>query len=126
MPVTEQVIDDMIAKTEFHKLGRKTTVCLLTLENGFEVVGSAACVNPEEYDREVGERLALEDARDEVWALAGYRQQCFDWKVDGKTLHTTFVKARYTSSVVDGWGSLAPSLREAWKHVAEVFNALKA
>lgn len=48
------------------------TVCVLTLRNGFRVVGTSACVDPSIHDRETGERLALEQAKDRVWEMEGY------------------------------------------------------
>lgn len=48
------------------------TLCLLTTKNGFTVVGKSACASPENYDREVGERIALEDAKKQLWPLLGY------------------------------------------------------
>lgn len=47
---------------EFTIIGRKTTVCLLVLHNGFEVVGTSACVNPDDFDLLIGEHYALKDA----------------------------------------------------------------
>jgi hypothetical protein len=35
---------------------------VLTLKNGFEVIGSSACVNPEDYDFEIGKKYAREQA----------------------------------------------------------------
>lgn len=49
-----------------------TTVCALTLTNGFVVIGSSACASKENFDRELGERIAREDAEREIWRLEGY------------------------------------------------------
>lgn len=38
------------------------TLCLLILDNGFSVTGQSACANPAEYDRDLGEKYAFEDA----------------------------------------------------------------
>jgi len=70
------MINDRVAGMQTFKVGEKTTICLLKLHNGFEVIGSAACVNPEEYDAEIGTKIALQDAMDKVWELEGYRVQC--------------------------------------------------
>lgn len=73
--VTEEELRMRVASTEYVKLGRKTTVCLLTLDNGFEVVGLSACVDPSRYDEGVGRDLAFNDAFSKVWELEGYRLQ---------------------------------------------------
>ena len=43
-----------------------TTVCQLTLQNGFTVVGTSACAHPDNFDADVGERIAKEAARNKV------------------------------------------------------------
>ena len=46
---------------------------VLTMENGFAVTGKPSCsVSPENDDAELGEKIALQNAQDEVWALEGY------------------------------------------------------
>lgn len=58
-----QTLKDTWVKEVDHQLiGRKTTVCVLTMDNGFEVVGTSACVDPENYDPLIGYHYALEDA----------------------------------------------------------------
>lgn len=59
----------------FSKVGEKTLVCLIKLENGFEVVGTSACVNPEDFDLEIGEYYSLKNALDKVEELEGYLMQ---------------------------------------------------
>lgn len=48
------------------------TICVLTLKNGFTIVGKSACASPENYDSEIGGKIAREDARKQIWALEGY------------------------------------------------------
>lgn len=48
------------------------TICVLTLKNGFTIVGKSACASPENYDAELGGKIAREDARKQIWALEGY------------------------------------------------------
>ena len=70
--LTPQLIDETIAKAEFHKLTDVLTVCVLTLQNGFTVTGESACASPENYDREIGEKIAKDDAKEKIWMLEGY------------------------------------------------------
>jgi len=67
-----QHIDNTIIKTEFFKLTNVLTVCVLTLRNGFTVTGESACASPENYDKEVGEKISYKNARDKIWMLEGY------------------------------------------------------
>jgi len=48
------------------------TFCVLLLKNGYTVPGTSACASPENYNREIGERLAKEDAIKKMWPLLGY------------------------------------------------------
>lgn len=51
------------------------TVCFLVLQNGFIATGESACISPENYDQELGRKIARENARNKIWALEGYRKR---------------------------------------------------
>lgn len=71
--IPEEKINQLLADSEIYaaKMGKKTTVVHATLPNTFEVVASAACNSPAEYDHEVGKQVAMKRLRDKVWELAG-------------------------------------------------------
>ncbi len=48
------------------------TICVLTLANGFNVVGHSAAASKENFDKEIGKKIARENARQKIWPLAGY------------------------------------------------------
>ena len=48
------------------------TFCVLVLENGFTVTGESACASPENFNEEIGRKIAYENAIDKVWLLEGY------------------------------------------------------
>lgn len=48
------------------------TFCVLTLRNGFTVTGESACVSPENFDAEIGRKVARQKAVEKVWPLMGY------------------------------------------------------
>lgn len=48
------------------------TICVLVLRNGFTVTGESACASPENFNAEVGRKIAREKAREKIWALEGY------------------------------------------------------
>lgn len=50
----------------------RTTICQLTLENGYSVIGKSACVSADNYNQALGEKYAFEDAVNAVWPLEGY------------------------------------------------------
>lgn len=49
------------------------TFCVLVLRNGFTVTGESACASPENFDAELGRKIAFQNAREKIWALEGYR-----------------------------------------------------
>lgn len=76
--LTPELIDSVIAKEQYYVFPDTTlTVCALTLLNGFQVVGEAACASPENFNVEIGRKIARSNAREKIWALEGYllRQQ---------------------------------------------------
>jgi hypothetical protein len=60
--------------------GTTVTVCLLTVLNGFSVLGQSACVNMSDFDAEMGRKYAKEDAINQLWRLEGYlaKQRLFE------------------------------------------------
>lgn len=48
------------------------TFCVLVLRNGFTVTGESACVSPENFDAELGRKIARQNAVNKVWPLMGY------------------------------------------------------
>lgn len=52
------------------------TICVLVLRNGFTIVGKSACVSPENFDAELGRKIARKDAINQIWPLEGYRLRC--------------------------------------------------
>jgi hypothetical protein len=48
------------------------TFCVLVLNNGFTVTGESACASPENFDAEIGRKIARENAVNKVWPLMGY------------------------------------------------------
>ena len=49
------------------------TFCVLVLRNGFTVTGESACASPENFDAEIGRRIARENAVQKIWPLLGFR-----------------------------------------------------
>jgi hypothetical protein len=45
---------------------------MITLENGYSVRGESACVDPTNFNKEIGENFAYEDAVRKIWPLEGY------------------------------------------------------
>lgn len=50
----------------------RLTFCVLVLRNGFTVTGESACASPENFDAELGRKIARQNAINKVWPLMGY------------------------------------------------------
>lgn len=48
------------------------TFCVLVLKNGFTVTGESACASPENFDAELGRKIARQNAVSKIWPLMGY------------------------------------------------------
>lgn len=71
--VTPDIVDATIIGDAYHVFsGTTLTVCCLKLRNGFAVTGESACASPENFDIELGRKIAYQNARDKIWALEGY------------------------------------------------------
>lgn len=71
--LSPEKIDALIKKEAYYIFPDSLlTVCCLTLQNGYTVTGESACVSPENFDQELGEKIAFGRARDKIRALEGY------------------------------------------------------
>ncbi|EOU6200051.1 hypothetical protein E2K61_20890 [Escherichia coli] len=48
------------------------TFCVLVLRNGFTVTGESSCASPENFDAEIGRKIARQNAVNKIWMLEGY------------------------------------------------------
>lgn len=65
-------IEDAIGAKEFHTHQKILTICIVTLKNGFFVVGSSAPASPANFDAELGKKFAYEDCIRQIWRLMGF------------------------------------------------------
>lgn len=71
--LTPAHIDAQIVSEAYHMFpGTTLTICALTLRNGFQVVGESAAASPENFDQDIGRKIARDNARNKIWALEGY------------------------------------------------------
>lgn len=72
--VTSDHVDACIVGRSFHRIpDTLATVCVLALYNGWVIHGiNPGPVSADNFDPEIGERLAFENARNQIWALEGY------------------------------------------------------
>jgi hypothetical protein len=81
MKVTIEQIESKITSETYLVLpDGRTTLCILSLENGYTITGKSACVMASEFDLVLGRKYARENAVEQIWPLEGYllAQRVFD------------------------------------------------
>lgn len=70
--VTPEQIDAMINTQELITLDGVGALVLITLHNGMKVLGkNLGSISPENFDPEIAKNLAYQDARNQIWPIAG-------------------------------------------------------
>lgn len=64
--------DELTRLTGAHGELKLLTFCVLVLKNRFTVTGESACASPENFDAELGRKIARSNAIDKLWPLLGY------------------------------------------------------
>ena len=71
--LTPEILESKIIGEQYHQFeGTTVTICCMTLENGFNVVGESACISPVDFDAEIGKKVARENAFEQLWKLYGF------------------------------------------------------
>lgn len=71
--LTPELIDHAIVGEQYHVFpGTTMTVCCLSLRNGYQVIGESAAASPSNFNAEIGQKIARDNARNKIWALEGY------------------------------------------------------
>ena len=70
---TPEDLESVIVSEQYYVFPNTTfTACLLTLKNGYSVIGESACASPENFDADLGRKIARGNAKNKIWALEGY------------------------------------------------------
>lgn len=74
MKVTQDDINDLLDNAEVKEIVifDKCLICAYKLENGFIIVESSACVDPKNFDIEIGRNICREHVENRLWELEGY------------------------------------------------------
>lgn len=71
--VTPERLEEVIKSEQYYVFPDTTfTACLLSLSNGYTVLGESACASPENFNAELGRKIARENAKNKIWQLEGY------------------------------------------------------
>lgn len=82
--ISKADVDAFIVKGEGHRLGAKTCVVIDSTITGFDTTATSACVDPANYNQEIGEEIARKDIVDKIWGHLGFVLQ---WAKNGLKFH---------------------------------------
>lgn len=66
------MLEHVLQPSPVHESLRLMTFCVLVLRNGFTVTGESACASPENFDAEIGRKIARQNAVAKIWPVMGY------------------------------------------------------
>lgn len=90
----QDMYDNYVTDVWYAEIGRKTTVAVIRLKNGFEIVGNSACINEEDFVKEIGRHYALVNALNKLDEFIGFHRQQI--KHDIKGLSVSVLKQNQT------------------------------
>lgn len=75
--VTGKDVDDLMERSKFviDTVFDKCTIVSCQLPNGFVIVETSSCVDPDNYDEDLGVDVCMKRIKDKVWELEGYLLQ---------------------------------------------------
>lgn len=74
--IQEYNVNEFIAHYDVRQWGDKTTIVNATLANGFIITEASSCVDPENFNMNIGSSICKERIRNQVWGFLGFMLQC--------------------------------------------------
>lgn len=73
--IGEKMVDNFISEIHVETLGDKTTLVRAVMVNGFEIIETATCVDPINYNMTIGYEICMKKIQDKLWMLLGFLLQ---------------------------------------------------
>jgi len=73
--ITETNVHDFVKDIEYKKWGDKTTIAKALLANGFIITESSSCVDPANFNIDIGSNICKDRIYNEMWRLLGFLLQ---------------------------------------------------
>nr|DAG95324.1 MAG TPA: hypothetical protein [Crassvirales sp.] len=70
--VLKEDVENFVTNVEVMTVGEKTTVVNAHTLTGFDMVRRSSCVDPKNYNEELGKQYALEVVTDDLWGHLGF------------------------------------------------------
>lgn len=84
--IQESELEELI-KDERYLVEGTMTIAILEIAGGFQLVGTSACLNPDDFNDTLGRQIARQKAFDRLWELEGYhrmREAAMDAEVEAE------------------------------------------
>jgi hypothetical protein len=100
--ITQEHINHLLdsAETEEHTFHGKQHVVSYKFTNGFAIIGVGSCVDPANFDIELGRKYAREQVENKLWELEGYLLQNL---LSGRIAKTTITVAEAKDILGDSY-----------------------
>ncbi len=70
--ITVEFLNSEIANVEYLRPVGTLTICVITTKDGFTFTGESACVDPANFNQEIGEKIAYDNAFEKMWLPYGF------------------------------------------------------
>ena len=70
--ITVEFLNSEIANIEYLRPVGTLTICVITTKDGFTFTGESACVDPANFNKEIGEKIAYDNAFNKMWLPYGF------------------------------------------------------
>lgn len=74
--IKEFNVNEFIESYDVSQWGDKTTIVNAKLTNGFIITEASSCVDPANFDMEIGYNICKERIQNQVWGFLGFMLQC--------------------------------------------------
>lgn len=116
MTVTQEQINELFNTAETREIVvfDKCLIVAYQFKNGFVIVESSACVDPKNFDIEVGRKICREHAENKLWELEGYTLQNKEYQ---KTVKHT------QEDIKERIDKLSPEAKDMYDTILDVLKA---
>lgn len=84
-------MQDVICSTAI-EFDKPVTYVTVRMKNGFTLRENTTCVDPDNYNEEIGKQICLEKLEDKIWFLLGYALQDKVYKESNSTFESRMIE----------------------------------
>ncbi len=70
--LTKEFLESEIKEVEYNRLGGTITHCTIHTKSGFTFTGESACVDPNNFNEEIGKQVSYDNAFEKMWMPYGF------------------------------------------------------